>query len=62
MSAPRSWPFFLVGFVCFVLAVLGVLVYLPPSWGIIEVALYLGFVTLGLTGILRLIYLKGLPD
>jgi hypothetical protein len=62
MSAQHSWPFFIVGFMCILLATVGLVVYLPPSWGLIEVSLYLGLVTLGLAGILRLIYLRGLPE
>ncbi|MFW9925904.1 MAG: hypothetical protein ACFFDM_03955 [Candidatus Thorarchaeota archaeon] len=62
MSIPRSWFFFFVGFFCFALAVSGLLMNLPISWGLLEISLYLGFITFGLAGILRLIYLKGLPD
>jgi hypothetical protein len=62
MSTPRAWPFFLVGFVCIALALAGVIFNLPPSWGIVEISLYLGLVTLGLFGILRLMYLRGMPE
>lgn len=62
MSPPRSWPFFLVGSVCVLLAISGILTNLPPSWGLLEISLYLGLVTLGTAGILRLIYSRGLED
>ncbi|MHA1950197.1 MAG: hypothetical protein ACXAAO_03190 [Candidatus Thorarchaeota archaeon] len=62
MSFPRSWSFVLIGVVCIALAMSGILMNLPPAWGLIEISLYIGIVTLGVAGILRLIYLKGLPD
>ncbi|MHA2358729.1 MAG: hypothetical protein ACXAB5_00510 [Candidatus Thorarchaeota archaeon] len=62
MSFPRSLPFFLVGVLCIALAVSGVLMNLPSSWGLLEIALYLSLTTLGVAGILRLIYQRGHPD
>jgi predicted membrane channel-forming protein YqfA (hemolysin III family) len=62
MSLPRSWSFVLVGFLCVTLAVSGILMNSPPTWGLLEIALYLILVTLGVAGILRLIYLRGLPE
>ncbi|MFW9793048.1 MAG: hypothetical protein ACFFEE_02000 [Candidatus Thorarchaeota archaeon] len=44
------------------MAVSGLIINLPPYWGLLEITLYMGFITLGVAGILRLIYLKGLPD
>jgi predicted membrane channel-forming protein YqfA (hemolysin III family) len=62
MSLPRSWSFIVVGLLCIALAVSGIVMNLPTSWGILEVSLYLGLVTLGVAGLLRLIYSRGLPE
>lgn len=62
MSVPRSWSFIITGALCIVLAASGVLMNLPSSWGLFEIVLYMSLITLGVAGILRLIYLRGLPD
>jgi uncharacterized membrane protein len=62
MSFPRSWLFFIIGVLCVVLAASGVILNLPISWGLLEITLYMGLVTLGVAGILRLIYFRGLED
>ncbi|TET07483.1 MAG: hypothetical protein E3J86_12775 [Candidatus Thorarchaeota archaeon] len=62
MSFSRSWLFFIIGVLCVVLAASGVILNLPSSWGLLEITLYMGFVTLGVVGILRLIYFRGLED
>jgi predicted membrane channel-forming protein YqfA (hemolysin III family) len=62
MSFPRLWLFIIVGALCIALAASGVILNLPSSWGLLEITLFMSLVTLGVIGILRLIYAKGLPD
>ncbi len=62
MSFPRSWLFIIIGVVCIALAASGVILNLPTSWGLLEITLYMSLVTLGVVGILRLIYTRGLLD
>lgn len=62
MSIPRSWSFLIVGLICITLAVAGIAINPPTSWDLLEITVYIILVTLGVAGILRLIYQRGLPD
>ncbi|KXH76486.1 MAG: hypothetical protein AM326_02575 [Candidatus Thorarchaeota archaeon SMTZ-45] len=62
MSLHRKWIFNLAGLVCIALAIVGGLTYPSSSWGILAPILYVSVVVLCTLGMLRLIYLKGLPD
>lgn len=62
MSIDKKWYFYLASFTCIALTLLGGLTYPPTPWGILAPILYVSVVILCALGILRLIYLKGIPD
>jgi len=62
MSLQRKWLFYLTGIVCIALAIAGGLQYPDTQWGILAPVSFVLVVSLGTIGLLRLIYLKGLPE
>ncbi|MFW9973738.1 MAG: hypothetical protein ACFFDQ_00535 [Candidatus Thorarchaeota archaeon] len=58
----RKWLFYLTGLVCIALAVAGGLLYPDTQWGILAPVSFVLVVSLVAIGLLRLIYLKGLPE
>lgn len=62
MSLLKKWAVYLTCLICIMLAISGGLLYPSTPWGILAPILYVSVVVLCVIGMLRLIYLKGIPD
>ena len=62
MSLHRKWFFYLAGLVCIALAVVGGIMYPPTPYGALTPIFYVTIIVLCTIGILRLIYVRGLPE
>ena len=62
MPLHKKHLFYLAALVCIALAVAGGIMYPPTPWGVLAPVFYVFITVLTALGILRLVYLKGLPD